>query len=263
MNAVYFFDENGNIDYNLKSYLNSFGVELDYETRLSNFLTKVVVLKPGIVFIDPNLPSLKFFIEGLFHKNSPFYVPLVICLQDDKKDTIRIDLENFLSLKMSDKAKVLPELFEMAEIKRKNYMQKVLYPFTKFDDVTNILLKVGFAIKNRGTIYLKDCITTYLNDIGKFSYSVGKVFPTIASQHATNIANIERCIRITIDNVWKNIDTEKVGQLLETDPIFFEHKPTVREIIVYIGELVLAKAKESLFQREINLDKYKMLGIKD
>lgn len=261
MNALYHFQEGNNFDYNLKNYLNAQGVELEYETRLSNLLTKIVSLRPGIVFIDENLDGIENIINSLFHKDSPFYVPLVIVIRKDVDKSLNISLENFVELKDELKSTILPKIIEKAKLQQKFNLKKSLFPFTKFDEITSILFKIGFSIKNQGTVYIKDCISYFLCDVGNFSYNLGKVYGIVSAMHSTVPTNIERCIRIAINNVWKNLKPEIVAERIGVDPIFFQHKPTCREIVLFIGELILDKAKELMFSNDVPINKYKLASI--
>lgn len=261
MNAIYFFEEGAIIDYNLKSYLAKFDVELEYETRLANLLTKIVVLRPSVLFLDERIMSLNRFINNLFYKESPFFVPLIIVLTKEKDAKAWDDLDNIISVCEDNKKEVLPVVMEKIKSKKDYYLKRTLFPFTKFDEITSLLLKIGFSIKNQGTVFIKDCISYFLCDVGNFSYNLGKVYGVISATHNTSPTNIERCIRIAINNVWKKINPQQVAELIGVDKIFFEHKPSCREIILFLGEFILDKAKESILQNEIPICKYQIVGI--
>jgi len=259
MNALYFFEEGGIIDYNLKSFLSNYNIELEYETRLANLLTKIIVLRPSVLFIDENLTSLNKFMSSLFYKESPFYVPYIILLKKEK-GCCEDSFENSISICQQEKNTVLRIILQELNNKKNYYLKRTLFPFTKFDEITSLLFKMGFSIKNQGTIYIKDCISYFLCDVGNFSYNLGKVYSVVSAMHGTTPSNIERCIRIAINNVWKNMNPKQVAERVGVDPIFFEHKPSCREVILFIGELILDKAKEACLQNEIPISKYQVMA---
>ena len=261
MNAIYYFKEGQAIDFNLKSYLNTYAVELEYETRLSNLLTKIIVLRPKILFIDEGMLKDAELFCDLFSKNSPFFIPVVIFWQSTMdKDALP---NNFIALTDEDKNLVLPDITKELRSHKDVYLKRSLFPFTKFDEITSLLFKMGFSMKNQGTVFIKDCISYFLCDVGNFSYNLGKVYEVVAGMHGTVPSNIERCIRIAINNVWKDIKPQEVADKIGVDKIFFEHKPTCREIILFVGELILDNAKEVLLHREFPMEKYRIVGIKN
>jgi len=258
MNAIYFFEEGCIIDYNLKSYLAKHNIELEYETRLANLLTKIIVLRPSILFIDEEFTSLNKFMDNLFYTESPFYVPYIIILKKQKGSENVKFMNNCISIYEEEKNTVLPVLLQEIQSKKDHYLKRTLFPFTKFDEITGLLFKIGFSIKNQGTIFIKDCISYFLCDVGNFSYNLGKVYAVVSAMHNTTPSNIERCIRIAINNVWKNINVQQVAERVGVDCIFFEHKPSCREVILFLGELILDNAKEAILQNEIPLCKYQI-----
>lgn len=261
MNAIYFFQESNVIDYNLKSYLTKFNIDLEYETRLSNLLTKIIVMRPTVLFVNESTEFSMNILKGLFNEDSPFFVPLVIMLQSGNGKDFEMELENFAVINERNKSVILPAILEKIKDRKTYYLKKTLFPFTKFDEITGLLFKMGFSIKNQGTVFIKDCISYFLCDVGNFSYNLGKVYSVVSAMHSTLPSNMERCIRIAINNVWKNLNPQVVAERIGVDPIFFEHKPTCREIILFVGELILDRAKEAMLQNEITVNQYQIVGI--
>ena len=82
--AIYYFSDTKNYNSSLKSFFQKHGVELCYETNLCRLLSKTVAVHPMMVVVD-NIPKqfITQFLQ-LFDIESPFYVPSVCFLQNEK-----------------------------------------------------------------------------------------------------------------------------------------------------------------------------------
>jgi two-component system response regulator (stage 0 sporulation protein A) len=93
--------------------------------------------------------------------------------------------------------------------------------------VSEFAIRVGCPSKYTGYYYFRDAIYMMLkNDIVGFITKT--VYGSIATQHSTDISNVERCIRTLADRWW---NSDKCGSL-------FKEKPTNRELLYTCAELI-------------------------
>lgn len=106
--------------------------------------------------------------------------------------------------------------------------------------VTGLLHELGLSTNIKGYVYIKEGIRLIYNN-PKYNSFTKEVYPTIAKKYDSNIKNVERNIRHAIDISWNrgNWDTieEIFGYSIDQD----KAKPTSKEYIVTIADLLRQK----------------------
>ncbi len=251
MIGIYLFEDVQTIDGSLKPFSLQLGLELQYQNKMSSLLANIINLNPEILIIDQKKLEIDPFLLEIFHEDSPFFIPSVL-LVTDQQDTVTLGFpENCVVVPKRLLKKELSEAAEKLHQRKSYLLQRITFPFTQFDEITRVLMSTGFSLKNQGTVYIKDCISHYLTQVGNFSRNLGEVLRVVGATHETTVQNIERCIRIAIRNVWKNINPPEVAKRLGLSPTFFTHRPSCRELILFIGEYIYAKIREARGSRTI------------
>ena len=256
INAVYYFTEKEDFEPTLKSCFQNFDIVLDYEDNLSKLLSRIVIYEPTILFIDYKSIENKGFLLDLFSENSTFFIPAVIVLGSDNQPHNFDNLDNTIFINYKNiKSKI--SILKDEIIKKKTYKDKNdLFPITKFNEILSFLFKINFKIKNQGTIYLKDCIKYCIISRKCSACTMSEAYQVVACMHNTNVANIERSIRLAIQSTWQTPISKTVLQELGLDPIFFESQPSCRELIVFLSEYFIELSKERNLERSLNVEKF-------
>lgn len=260
MIGIYLFEDVQAIDSSLKPFSLQLGLELQYENKASNLLQNIVKLTPEVLIVDQKRLNFSHFLLEIFNENSPFFVPAIFLVCEEPSFEVDFPVNCILVSGHQLKQK-LSQVVEILHQRKKHFLKKIAFPFTQFDDITRVLLSMGFTLKNQGTVYVKDCIGHYLTEIGSFSKNLGRVLNAVGAIHETTVPNIERCIRIAIRNVWKNINPTEVANRLGLSSIFFTRRPSCRELVIFIGEYIYAKIKETRVSRTIYWNEEMAFGI--
>jgi len=248
INAVYYFSRNKYFDSNLKQNLLRFKVELDYETNLPILLSKIVTIQPNIVIIDDNTFAKGYNFVELFALDSPFFVPSLIIMTDNLDE----QNETYPNVYYLNKESYLNELNAICSKQIENrffYKNSVFFPFTRFDEIFTTLRDLGINTKSCGSIFLKECINAVIINNCKASTLNKNVYTKIATNHNTTITNVERCIRAVVNTAWK---TGKFNERIAESQSGCSAKPTVKELIFYVANLVRDKETENKFKKIIN-----------
>lgn len=260
MIGIYLFEDVQAIDSSLKPFCLQLGLELQYENKISNLLKNIINLNPEILIIDQKRLNFSHFLLEIFNEDSPFFIPAVFLVCEDSSSEVAFSENCILVFEYQLKQK-LSQVAGKLHQRKNHFLKRITFPFTQFDDITRVLMNAGFTLKNQGTIYIKDCISHYLTEIGNFSQNLGRVLNAVGAVHETTVPNIERCIRIAIRNAWKNINPSEVANRLGLSPPFFMHRPTCRELVIFLGEYIYAKIKEARVSRVICWNEEAISGI--
>ncbi len=249
INALYFFSKNKYFDSNLKSTMYKNKVDVDYETSLTCFLSKIVILQPEVVFIDDKSFAEGYDFLNLFSVDSPFFVPSVILLTDEcsTKDIIP---QNIFIL---DKHSYLDQAILICnkQIESRFFYKIPSYlSFCYYDTINTILREIGINPKSSGTIFLRDCINLVISNGCKATCFNKSVYSNIATYHNTSVANVERCIRSALNTAWTSTKI-KIKAQFDCHKIFND-KPTVKELIYYIANYIKDREIENKFKNTIN-----------
>ena len=226
MYSVYYSEENEFISSNLKIQLDNNNICLDYTNKISELLAKVLNFRPNIIFLQFKTKELKEVFYDLFSKESMFYIPYVLILNEN----------SCISQYGESLTDVLEKIkYPHVENINKNIPTKIL------KNMNNLLLSMGFSAKNRGLIFLKDAIKYYIFILNKKSESITNVLDFVSKIHKTNIENIERSIRVCINTTWAKINPKQASLLTGIDEVYFLVKPTTKQFIIDISDILQSK----------------------
>ena len=249
--AIYYFSDTKNYNSSLKSFFQKHGVELCYETNLCRLLSKTVAVHPMMVVVD-NIPKqfITQFLQ-LFDIESPFYVPSVCCLQNEKEKSVVGLPYNCVLCDKDDYEVVLSNKINECLAYKNNPHNTSNFPLTRFDIITKVLRNIGVNVKSCGSIFLKDCINQVIIDGCKACTLYNSVYSIVAAMHSTTINNLERCMRTAISSAWQLYNKDNTSHIFNND-ILFTTKPTVKEFIYYVANFVKDKECEDKVQWLVN-----------
>lgn len=250
MNSIYYFENSFGCNPAIKTTCQKHNIEIDYETKLYNLLSKIITVKPSFIIVNQQNAGFYEEFYDCFCEESPFYVPLVFVLTDSE-----IVLEK-LSKHINCMVVSYKTFFDnfagfYNTIKRvESFKSKVdNFCFTKFNQILSFLFKLNFSVKNQGTIYLKDCIKQCITCGENFDVNLGDLYTKVAFINQTTASAVERAIRIAIKTAWKDLDVNMCAQKLGVDPVFFEKQPSCREFIIFSTEFLINQSKEQCFNK--------------
>lgn len=136
----------------------------------------------------------------------------------------------------SDRGKWVPRL-ENGKVSP--YMDKSEYIRQNLEnDVTRLLHEIGIPAHIKGYQYLRDAITTSVEE-EDIMISVTKVlYPTIAKQHNTTSSRVERAIRHAIEVAWTRGRLDTIHDLFGYTISNGKGKPTNSEFIALISDKI-------------------------
>lgn len=248
MKGIYYFENSLGCNPTVKAVCEKNGVNLFYETKFFSLLSMIISTQPNFLVIDEKYSKLsERFLECL-SEESPFYTPLVFVLTDEEQtNELTSQFLNCVSLSYDSFSKCFEKFLDTINkadtLKGKNDSFK----FTRFDQIMSLLFKMNFSIKNQGTLYLKDCIKFSLSCTHNSEYNLGQIYERVAFLYQTTPSAIERGIRLAIKAAWQNLDAFECAKNLEIDPVFFIKQPSCRELVIFLTELIVNRAKEKCF----------------
>lgn len=214
--AILLSAENYDLLYEVKKICQKSNFNLIYEKDFYCMLQKVVRTNPKLVIIDESCKHLRLF---------PFEIltnPLF-----EKEIIIVVISENFKC--QNDNIKVLPlrklQNFILSCEDFKNDEKRVFENCDK--KINNLLFKMGFSPKLKGKDYLKDSIKLVLE--GSHVTCLNRdCYPIIASNHKTQLINIDRDIRNSIQKAYYQSDKKVWEETLKSK---FNKVPSSRSFI--------------------------------
>jgi len=227
MYGIYYSEENEFINSNLKTLIDSNNICLDYTNKINELLKKVLNFRPNLIFLQFKTKELKTFFYDIFSKDSMFYMPYVLIIE--KNSCISQDGESF--------EEVLEKLkYPQTENINKNIPTNILKNLNK------MLFGMGFSAKNRGLIFLKDAIKYYVFSSTEKDITITKVLDYVSKIHKTNIENVERSIRVAINVAWAKQNPKEASAFSGIDEVYFLTKPTTKQFIIDVSDILLSKA---------------------
>ncbi len=252
LTAFYYFINGAKCNSTLKPFLQLKNVFLEYESKLHILFAKIINYQPEFLIVDGDSVVLNSDFIEYFNEKSPFYVPLIFILYENKSEVPNTSNSgNYVYLTYEDFLFKFSSFLTIIQNKCQLVKNIEKFQLTKFNTILSFLFKINFSFKTQGTIFLKDCIKFYINDSNSGIVNMCDIYNYVAKCHNTTIANVERSIRIAIQSAWEKLNAKNTAQELGLDIIFFEKQPSCRELIVLASEYLLESYKEINIKRMI------------
>ncbi|MBR1925874.1 MAG: hypothetical protein IJ837_03355 [Clostridia bacterium] len=227
MYGIYYSEENEFINSNLKILLDKNDICLDYTNKINELLKKVLNFRPNLIFLQFKTKEFKKLFYDIFSKESMFYMPYVFIIDEN-------------SCK-SQNGESLEEVLEKIKYPKMENINKNI-PINILKNLNTLLVGMGFSAKNRGLIFLKDAIKYYVFSSTEKDITITKVLDYVSKIHKTNVENVERSIRVAINVAWAKIKPKEASAFSGVDEIYFLTKPTTKQFIIDISDILLSKA---------------------
>lgn len=108
--------------------------------------------------------------------------------------------------------------------------------------IRKVLLELGVPDHLLGHQYLVTALTIAAKDQSAVSAITSYLYPTIAEQHNTTGSKVERTIRHAIESAWDRGDLEVLAKYFGNTVSRHKGKPTNREFIARISNVVRAQS---------------------
>ncbi|MEG2732447.1 MAG: sporulation initiation factor Spo0A C-terminal domain-containing protein, partial [Clostridium sp.] len=126
------------------------------------------------------------------------------------------------------------------EVKKvKPYVDKTDYMDQNLEnDVTQILHEIGIPAHIKGYQYLRDAISTAVEDQEMMASVTKILYPSIAKRHQTTPSRVERAIRHAIEVAWSRGKMDTINELFGYTVSTGKGKPTNSEFIALIADKI-------------------------
>ena len=113
-------------------------------------------------------------------------------------------------------------------------------------EIYKLLFSIGFSSKHSGCAYLRECIKNVVLNNGVVRALASDQYPYIAVTFKTNIVNVERNIRNSIDCAWRNYGKDNWHKIFYSKSMQMGKKPTNREFIYMCSEIIASQIKYNI-----------------
>lgn len=109
--------------------------------------------------------------------------------------------------------------------------------------VSNMLFEVGVGANLSGYRYLRSAIILVINDNAVINRMTKEVYPTVAKEHGSTAARVERSIRTAIESAWDRGDVDTLNSYFGYTIQKQKGKPTNSEFIALLADKISLKIK--------------------
>lgn len=227
-NALYLIKENSIINKEIRKDLITLGVDTDYALSLYDLITKIALNEPILVIIDGDKYQINEELLGIFSIKSPFFVPLVIIIGEQKYELPDPSFSNIISFNREFYIREIEDIIIDIIKKRIFYKNQIIYLLDRAENINSTLLQLGITPKHIGFCYLRDCIMELMNkDCMALSFDTA-LYPAVCSKHNTSRSCLERSLRTAIKQSW---DAGHMSQYKINNRVAFESRPNIKEFV--------------------------------
>jgi hypothetical protein len=232
---------NKNIDLAYRAKKDCRGVKINLINAIDfvDLTTKILDLKPQIVFFDLSTIKLEKEIMQLFASKGKYFIPNIILIYNEKSDLAEYEEFDFCAVKASELEDLLIKEEKIFKLNAANVELETESIFLVVNQINTNLFAMGFSAKHTGYSYIVEALKIVIKRQGIVGSLNNEVYPLIAAKYGTTVSNVERNIRNAIVCAFNCYDLKnsftKGLNLFE----FFNNRPTNREFICMYVEQVL------------------------
>ena len=220
--GIFYSDTDIKLGYQVKQTCIKHNINIIYEDDYYSLIYKIVSARPEIIFIDSKKSLSDFQLENLI--NNPCNTKVVI-LENEISSNYNIEKVNIKDLNEYLKC------YDVLDLKSDK-----IFSSSYERNINDLFNKLGISRKFRGSEYLFECINLVLKDKNYFKCLHKNCYPVVSAKYNTELKNIERNIRHSIELAWANRD-EKAWESCFKGYVFTS-KPTNRNFIVLCADAI-------------------------
>ncbi|MEF9938933.1 MAG: sporulation transcription factor Spo0A [Clostridium sp.] len=218
----------------------------------------IIKTKPDIVLMDIIMPGMdgisvmeKIRNNTDFKEDTSFVIVSAANSENLTADAFKLGASYYI-MKPFTKHSVLEKMRRLVayrnktatppvqEVKKvKPYVDKTDYMDQNLEnDVTQILHEIGIPAHIKGYQYLRDAISTAVEDQEMMASVTKILYPSIAKRHQTTPSRVERAIRHAIEVAWSRGKMDTINELFGYTVSTGKGKPTNSEFIALIADKI-------------------------
>lgn len=133
----------------------------------------------------------------------------------------------------------------------------VIFPRLKSYMLSSTRFKIAIYLKKIGMFpyltgykYVVDAIELYINNPSL--YITKDIYKILADRYKTNSMNIDRCIRHTIDAIWRDTKIEILKKYYSDDDSVYKNKPSVFKFVRRVAKKIALKDEDFDYDTKIS-----------
>lgn len=248
LTAVLYSKKNYDVEYKLHKTCQNFNINLVTVLDFIELAIKSLTLKPKLIFCDCATVNLSSSNIMAFMQKEEFKNTSIIFLgtSEQTKAYKNIVGKNISIASLQELPDIIDDMQsklvyeDMMETQAENMSSGLSIAIYK------LLCSIGFSAKHCGCAFLRDCIRNVVLNNGVVRSLASDQYPYIAAAFKTNIVNVERNIRNSIDCAWKNYGKENWHKVFYSKSMQMGKKPTNREFIYMCSEIIASQIKYNI-----------------
>ena len=223
-------------------------------------IERVDILKPDLLIMDMNLPSIDGI--GVLHRLKEkekgfdnFVMPKVIAISAFKSDEMLQMCSDYGVSYFMKKTFIDTEFKRVINIVTGKNVEKSVTTFSndlkigeKYDTetlVTDIIHQIGIPAHIKGYQYLRHAIMLAIENLDIINSITKTLYPTVAQDFKTTASRVERAIRHAIEVAWDRGDTDILNSIFGYTIATSKGKPTNSEFIAMIADRLRLQIKNA------------------
>ena len=223
-------------------------------------IERVDILKPDLLIMDMNLPSINGL--GVLHRLKEkakgfdnFVMPKVIAISAFKSDEMlksctSYGVNFFLEKEFPDTELIRTMNVVMGKNEEKNIVtfsndMKKGEVYDTETLVTDIIHQIGIPAHIKGYQYLRHAIMLAIENLDIINSITKTLYPTVAQDFKTTASRVERAIRHAIEVAWDRGDTDVLNSIFGYTIATSKGKPTNSEFIAMIADRLRLQIKNA------------------